>query len=1029
MNNCKNIFLIAAVSVNIISWVIAQPTNLKFDHIGLEQGLSQSSVYAIVRDAQGFMWFGTQNGLNRYDGYSIKVFKHNPDDSNSISDNMIWCLLSDTRGDLWIGTERGGVDRYILAENRFYNYKLSEDNSADMDGNRVTSLYEDSNGNIWVGTSFTGLTQLSRTTGRFTRFLFDEKDTTSLNSRTVWAICEDNARNLWIATTKGLYKLNIDKQTEVTNGTHFAGYHYIPSNSLRLNSDNIRALYVDREGTLWIGTSGGGLIRYDVKTNTFKRYLHNALDQSSISSNYIQSIYEDSRQNLWIATYDAGLIMFDHQIDSFVQYTDDDLRTLYVDRSGTLWIGSFVGGVKVYDWRKNRFKHYYTNNQNDMSGNIVLAILQDKEGELWVGTFRNGLKRFDRRREKVLTYNFDPKNPNSLSSNRILSLCESLDGSIWIGTNGGGLNSFDKKKGKFTNYRHKAGDRNNLSSNQILVLHEAQNGDLWIGHINGGIDKFNKATKTFEHYQLVKEAPTIAVGTSVNVIYEDKSGIIWVGIGGVVYRLIPETNLFEQYQFANKPHSNIKKSRDDVSSIWIDDKGFLWIGTFGGGLRRYSYTTPNDTGNSFSYYSSEHGLSNDVVYAILPDKSGNLWLSTNKGISRFNPRTETFKNYNVKDGLQGDEFNQGAYYASPSGELFFGGINGFNSFFPDEIEDNEYIPPVYLTKFKVLGEVIPLPNPIPNAKQIELSYSQNIFSFEFVALNYTSPEKNQYAYMLEGFDTDWHMVSAQQRYASYTNLGPGEYVLRVKGSNNDGIWNEKGTSLTIIIRPPFWMTWWFRTLLVIVVVGLFIAAYNYHIAQLLKIERMRIRIASDLHDEIGSNLSGIALASQITQGQHELDRHRLLKIKENALETIDIMHDIIWFIKPEHDNPVKLIARMKDLADSLLTNLNYTVNSEIDAFADLTDIEVRQNIFLIYKECLTNIVRHAQCTRVEIDIANNGYNFLFRIADNGVGFDPHTVCFGSGIRNIRTRAARICFPLLIESSPGTGTIIELRRKK
>jgi len=437
MNYLKNIIPVVAFFTLHVSYLAAQPLSLKFDQIGLEQGLSQSTVNAIVQDAQGFMWFGTQDGLNRFDGYSITIFKHDPSDPTSIADNAIRCLLDDRNGDLWIGTEHAGLNRYVISEDRFYHYQHDEDDSTTMSDNYVTGLFEDSNADIWIGTRNKGLNRYNRATETFTRFVRDDEDTASLSSNHVWAICEDRSRNLWIATSQGLSKLKLDGQGVVSDASHFVRYHHIPSHPTSLSGDNIRVLYVDRRRTLWIGTQGGGLNRFDEKTNTFKRYLHNARDPLSTPSNFIWSIYEDSRGFLWTATYDAGLSMFDARTETFVQCTQDEVVTIYKDQSGILWLGTFASGVKMYDQRKNWFKHYFED-PNTVSGNVVFAILEDRDGELWVGTYGNGLKRYARSnrigdRRLITTYIFDPKNQNSLSNDKVISLCESFDGSIWVG--------------------------------------------------------------------------------------------------------------------------------------------------------------------------------------------------------------------------------------------------------------------------------------------------------------------------------------------------------------------------------------------------------------------------------------------------------------------------------------------------------------------------------------------------------------------------------------------------------------------
>jgi len=1036
MSYVKNIIPVVAFGVVEVGDLAAQALSVRFDQIGLEQGLSQSTVNAIVQDAQGFMWFGTQDGLNRYDAYSITVFKHDPSDSTSISDNAIWCLVSDRNGDVWVGTEHGGLNRYVISEDRFYHYRHDPNDSTTISDNYVRCLFEDSNQDIWIGTRNNGLNRYNRATGTFTRFLSDDKDITSLSSNHVWAICEDHSRNLWIATSRGLSQLRGDGQDWVSNAPRFVRYYDIASDPNSLSSNNTRALYVDSSGTLWIGTQGGGLNRFDEKTRSFKRYLHDAKDPNSVPSNFIWSIYEDSKGLLWTATYDAGLSMFDFRTDTFVGYNNDEVLTIYKDLSGILWFGTFASGVKTYDQRKNWFKHH-SDDPSNASGNAAFAILEDRDDELWVGTYGNGLKRYappnkvgDRRLKK--TYVFNPRNQNSLGSNKVISLCESSDGSIWTGTTGG-LNRFNKRTGIITRFRHESGNHDSIGFDVITSLHEDSSGRMWIGNDIGGIGIFHRLTNTFEHLKPDDKNPHTLLGTSIGAIYEDKQKTIWVGtFGGGLHRYAPETHSFYRISIPleTSPVGSIGAGAhaNTVCTIAEDDSGFIWFGMMGIGLIRY-----DQSNDSFAFYTQKHGLPNDNIWGILPDKSGNLWLSTNKGISKFNLKTKQFKNYNVQDGLQSNEFNRGSYFVSSRRELFFGGMNGVTAFFPESIRDNEYVPPVYLTSFRVLDKSLELPTSISSTKQVELSYSENFFSFGFVALNYTSPEKNQYAYMLEGFDNDWHKVSAQQRYASYTNIDPGEYVLRVKASNNDGLWNETGTSIVIVVTPPFWMTWWFRMLLTAGVIGLVVAVHNYRVAQLLKIERIRVQIATDLHDEIGSSLGSIVLRSRTLQKEKrwtKRSKEELARIHRTAMQTAGMLRDIVWLVNPDFDKLDDMILRMKDTAQSLLAGISYEFIAPDEVLLTRLSPEIRRIIFLSYKEILHNIAKHSKATEARIEVYTVNGMFHLEVSDNGMGFDinSNTASGGTGLKNVRKRMAVVEGQVDIQSAPNQGTTIALRAK-
>jgi ligand-binding sensor domain-containing protein/signal transduction histidine kinase len=1030
----------------------AQPSDLRLEHISLAQGLSQSTINAITQDSRGFIWFGTQDGLNRYDGYSITVFKHNSTDSNSLADNSIWGLLSDSRGDVWVGTMRGGVDRYVVSQNRFVHYAHRVNDSSTISENNIISLFEDSEKSIWLGTLNNGLNRFEQGTGKFTRFLFEGKKPHSLSNNTVWSICEDRRKNLWVATWRGLCRLSLDSST--AGNSRFSDYHHSPSDPTSLSGENIRTLYVDRQGVLWVGTWGAGLNRYDHKTNSFKRYRHNPKDERTISSDLILSLCEDVKGNLWIGTNDAGLNVYDRNNDAFVRYrsapqnpsslNNDQVSALFEDNAGILWIGTGAGGVNVYDWRKNRFAHYRDdlNRPDDMSGSDVWAILEDSRRELWVGTYGNGLNRFDRTRKRVKTYLFNPKVRHSLSSNNVLSLCETSDGDIWVGTEGGGLNRFIKTKETFTRYRHNPADRNSISFDEVTALCEDRNGDLWIGTNGGSVDRLHRKTNTFTHYVADEKNPRALAGTTVMVIYEDTRGSMWIGtLGGGVHRFIPESNSFRRYQPNAEAASGV--NNNTVLSMYEDSAGILWMGTYGGGLNRFD---PAD--ESFTHFTELNGLPNDVVYGILPDRRGNLWLSTNKGISRFDPKTAAFRNYDLRDGLQGNEYNQGSHFASASGELLFGGINGVNAFFPDSIRENEYIPPVYLTNFKVFDTSVPLSTVLTTSNEIELSYAENFFSFEFVALNFTSPEKNRYQYKLEGLDKDWIATTASRRYASYTNLDPGDYVLRVKGSNNDGVWNERGIAVGITITPPYWKTWWFRTLAAFAGAALLFFMYRYRVNKLLEIERIRSSIAVDLHDDIGSTLTEIALYSdvglrEVRAKAHEAHMDGKLNKVESLLEDIgttsrgliDAMNDIVWAVDPKNDSFEFLLLRMKTHAARMFDAKG--INYEIDIPEELSHLHLplgfRRRFYLIFKEAVNNIMRHAHPTKVLLKIRKEGRSPAFgeaslvmTIVDDGKGFDVARANEGNGMNNMKKRAESLNGNLTIESAPDKGTTVRLR---
>ncbi len=1014
----KNIFFpVIAIAFLLHLPVKAQSSGSQSEKIGLNQGLSQSTIYAITQDSSGFMWFASQEGLNRYDGYSVKVYKNNSGLSNSVSDNTVMSLLNDKKGNLWIGTMSSGLDRYDPAADKFYHYRHNENDPSSISENEIICLFEDSYGNIWTGTRRSGLNLIENETGTFRHFKQNSKDSTSISGNTIKALCEDKSGNLWIATNRGLSKLNLDElNNKSVRSTDLYFYNY-----KGLKGTNIKTLFIDDKNILWIGTWGEGLISWDLNKNTRRRYYNNSRVDPA-ASNFIQTIYETRKGDLLIATHNAGVLKFNRQTDDFDKYDENVVLSFFEDRSGILWLGTSIDGVVKQDSRRTRFRHYYNDpvNSSGLNDNFVFNIFEDKDGELWIRTYKNGLDRFDVKREKVSNYKFNT-HYNS-ANDRVLSLCGSFDGSIWIGTQKGELYNFNKQTETFERYEDSV-------VSEITYLLEDSRKVLWIGNNIGQLYNFDKASGSFIPYYLERRKGKNPVSGWITSIYEcsDKSLLVGTLRDGF-YHFSPGVDGYKH--LIGKEGEKNTINNNTVLSFYEDDSSSIWIGTFGGGLNKYN---PGD--GSFRYYTETAGLPNNVVYGILPDRQGNLWLSTNKGLSRFNKKNETFRNFDARDGLQGDEFNNQSYFASSSGELFFGGPNGFNSFYPESIIDNNFIPPVYITDFKVFDESLDLPQSVTSAKQIELTYAQNFFTFDFVALNFTLPEKNQYSYILEGFDKKWHNVNAENRTASYTNIDPGTYIFRVKGSNNDGVWNSKGASVILVIDPPYWATWWFKSLAVLFIAGIVIFIYNYRVSQLLKIERMRVRIASDLHDEIGSSIGSIVLRSRTLQRENALSessKEELGRIHGTALQTASVMRDIVWFINPDFDTLDDMILRMKDTAQFLLNGINYEFIAPDEILSVKLSLDFRRNVFLCYKEILHNIAKHSKAENVLIRITINKNNLELEISDDGSGFnydkDQQTNNNGSGLKNIHARIKNLNGRLNIISNPGKGTSVIINVK-
>jgi ligand-binding sensor domain-containing protein len=1014
-------------------YLFVTPENLcqiKFKHLTLKEGLSQSTVNVIIKDKSGFMWFGTQDGLNKYDGYSFTIYKHNSTDTTSISDNFITCMIIDHNGDSWVGTSNG---LNILKRNEeiFYIYLPHGNDLVNLSDKYISALLEDNEGNIWIGTWGSGLYKIENSSGKIIKYVYSADSDFSISGNEVRSIFQDSKNRIWVGTWNGLCLY--DKQKN-----EFLRYFHEPSNNNSLSGNQVTVICEDTSGSLWIGTYENGLNKFDPYKKSFLHFFYNPGNHKSISGNQIVSL-APYNNGLWIGTFDGGLNYYNPEKKSFTRFlfnkndptsiNDNSILFVYQDKLGTLWAGTFSGGINVYDPKRNQFMHYKNipGNENSLGEGIIRSIYEDTQDNIWIGMRNGGVAKFDRK----LNHFENLFGDKLFDSKSIYSIVEDRNNNLWIGTDGNGIIKYNLRNQQTSFFKHDPNNPNSLSNNFIMTIYEDRSGNIWIGTTGGGLNKYNSRTNTFIRFTDQYD-PQRKVGKNVWAIFEDKYGDIWLGTWSMGITKLDLKN-YNHKRYMNDKSNSSSLSNNTVFCIMEDKRGNLFLGTWGGGLNMYQRAS-----DDFIHYSDKEGLPNNVVYGILNDENDNLWLSTNYGLSKFNPYTKVCKNYTEEDGLQNNEFNQGAYCLSKSGEMFFGGINGFNRFYPDSIKENENIPAVLITSFKVFDNPIYPGKAAFSLDKIILSYFQNYFSLEFASLDYTNPAENKYAYKLEGFDNEW-IYSGKRRFASYTNLDPGEYLFRVKGSNNNGIWNEKGSSLKILITPPFWRTWWFIAISTLLVIMLTYLIYKYRINKLLEIERLKNRLASDLHDDIASNLSSIAMFSQIVHDEGKktntvtpMMNQLIEKITSMSQDSVASIRDIIWAIDPKPETIFDLFIRVQDtfITHCRAKGINFTLNIPDKEHLPQQNLapEERKNIWLLMKEAINNSIKHSCANEISIHAIYKSNNLNIIILDNGKGFDTSLEYKGKGMETIKKRAENLNGEVTMVSSAESGTIINLHLK-
>jgi len=1039
--------------VAAILWFFFYPSALigeeaiRFDRISLREGSFQDAVFEIIQDKTGYMWFATRYGLYKYDGYEFTAYKHDPENLDSISNSTVTNLCLDRKGFIWVSTEVGSIDLLDPNSGRFKHYSNASPDLPGSGNDLVEDMYVDRDGVLWVTTLAGRLLKHESSLDRFVQFDgAPQKDFDLLKYKVLQAF-EDSENNFWISVD-GRGPICIDKNTgKPTPESMSFNPSFDPSWGKVF-------LYEDSQKNMWAGSWGGGLFRFDRKSGFFKRIEGLSPARFGPGVRYITEIVEDDSHNLYVGTPESGLFLFDSRSEQFTQYkhdytnlqslSSDRIESLFKDNSGTIWVGT-LRGLNKY----NRYKYKFSYSQNSLTelenhSNFITSIYEDSSETLWIGTLGGGLYRYGKGNEKCVNYNL--KSLGRDVENTVLSIFEDRSGQLYIGTANLGLLRLERESAEFTRLTEPL---------QISDICEDGDGTLWIAASVNGLGSYDRRGNKFKYWQPMASTNNLPDVFDARVIYKDRENNLWVGSDGTgLIKLLPDRRNYLHYRY--NPDTTNSLSDDRVLTIFEDAGGFVWIGTRNG-LNRY-----DQKNHEFKRYYEKGPLPDNVICGILADDYGNLWLSTYSGLSKFNTQTGECYNYGVNDGLQDYEFYPGACFKSNSGRLYFGGVNGFNSFYPGNLEGNPAIPNVVITSFSKLGKEVSF-----NSSGVQLPYSESIFSFEFAALDFVDITRNEYAYKLDGLDKDWNRAGTR-RYASYSQVPPGDYVFRVKGSNSDGVWNEEGASLRIVIIPPIWMTWEFRLFLGVIALAVVFGVYKLRTRAIKKKrnslqkevnermiaegrllanqarlrsmaakltlaeERERRRISLALHDKIGHALLYCKVKLAAFEEENVLDdaEESLKEVIATIDETLCETRSLSVEISPPSLHKVGLEAAAESLLERFGKECGIKTIVSIKGVSPLNE-DVAVLIYQSLRELLVNTLKHANASIIKLSIKNDGEHIIVKLQDNGKGFDIEKILDveddfkGYGLFSICERMESIGGKCAIISQIGSGTGVTL----
>lgn len=886
-----------------------------FSHLDASDGLPQNTVMATLQDSQGFVWFATEDGLSRYDGYEIRRYGRERNDPQALASSFVWSIAEDPNGDLWVATKDGGVARWLRHTDSFKSYRHDPADPGSLSSDSTRTLIIDRAGHVWVGTTGGGLNEIDPASGSIRRYRHDAARDDSLASDVVTALHEDAHGNLWVGTANGLQQLLRESGT-------FRRYGHSSTGPAVLSGQQISSIVEDRDGRLWIGTFDGGLNRLEPERGTITSWRARAEDPASLASDEVRALLADSAGRLWIGT-SAGLHLIDRagRLTRYVHdpavptsLPDDYVMSVYEDRAGLLWVGTRAAGASRWNPRSWAFGHQ---RPAWLGNSYVMTFADDAAGRLWVGTLGNGLHLFDPQTGAHQTLEEITGRAPALPDQRVMSLLTDRAGNLWIGTMGGGLARLSPDH-ELRIIRAQPDDPTALAVDGIMSMLEARDGRIWLGTFGGGVNILAPDTGLVRRISYDPRDAASIGGPRATALAEDNMGFVWVGTeGGGLNLFTADGRLLRVFRHAADDPSSL--SADTVYSLHVDAHDQVWVGTDGGGLDRVIGTGEAPAEIRFQNFGKADGLASDIVYGIRSGATGQLWLSSNAGLTRYDPATaRTFK-YHTEQGTQGEDFNFGSHFRTRGGLLAFGGANGFNLFDPAALDDGVAPPALVLTRVEIMNRPARTAEPYPVLDELVLGHRDAVVSFEFAALDYAAPSKNRYQYRLKGFDQDWVDLAGGRR-VSYTNLDAGHYVLEVRGASPESAWSDEALSLPVTMQPAPWLTLWAKTAYALLVVLLVLAIWRH--------QRDRLRVAAEAQAQLEQQVQ--ERTGQLRERNAELARVSRAKsdfLSRMSHEIRTPLNGVVGTVEllcrtPLTPRQAQLADTVQNAARSLLTILN-----------------------------------------------------------------------------------------------------------